>query len=139
MAMAGSYETAEFVAGSSRYAATRANVRDAAASASEGFDTGSHNAWLTTPLVTTPPRGKYNKPATANLVVGEQGTGIKWKEPETPLTKDGKAKPQKSGDRLWWALGAAAAGAGLGFLIGGPIGALIGGLLGALAGWFFAP
>lgn len=137
--MADTFTAAQSVDGSSRYAATRANVLDAAVSAGEGFDTGSHNAWLTTPLVTTPPRGKYNRPATADLVVGEQGTGIKWGEPETPLTKDGKAKSQESGKKLWWALGAAVAGAGLGFLIGGPIGAVIGGLLGALAGWFFAP
>ncbi len=138
LAMANTYDTAQSVAGSSRYAATRANVRDASASARDGFDAGSHNAFLSPPLVAVPPSGKHKKP-TANLVVGEQGSGIKWGEPKTPLTKDGKAKKQKSGKGLWWTLGGAAAGAGLGFLIAGPIGALIGGLLGALAGYFFGP
>jgi len=138
VAMAGTHDTVRSVADSSRFAATAANVQDASVFAGEGFDTGSHNAFLSTPLVTTPPEGKYKNP-TANLVVGEQGSGIKWGEPETPITKDGKAKPPKSGKRLWWTLGGAVAGAGLGFLIGGPIGAAIGGLLGAFAGWFFGP
>ena len=43
-----------------------------------------------------------------------------------------------SGKSLMYGLGGAAAGAGVGFLLGGPIGALIGGLLGAVGGFFLS-
>lgn len=43
-----------------------------------------------------------------------------------------------SGKGLMYGLGGAAAGAGIGWLVGGPIGALVGGLLGALGGFFLS-
>lgn len=43
-----------------------------------------------------------------------------------------------SGKGLMYGLGGAAAGAGIGFLLGGPIGALVGGLLGAVGGFFLS-
>lgn len=43
-----------------------------------------------------------------------------------------------SGKGLMYSLGGAAAGAGIGFLLGGPVGALIGGLLGAVGGFFLS-
>ena len=43
-----------------------------------------------------------------------------------------------SGKGLMYSLGGAAAGAGIGFLLGGPIGAVIGGLLGAVGGFFLS-
>ena len=43
-----------------------------------------------------------------------------------------------SGKGLMYGLGGAAAGAGIGFLLGGPIGAVIGGLLGAVGGFFLS-
>lgn len=57
--------------------------------------------------------------------------------------KDAKDKPGFfsnlfSGKGLMYGLGGAAAGAGIGFLLGGPIGAIIGGLLGAVGGFFLS-
>ena len=43
-----------------------------------------------------------------------------------------------SGKGVMYGLGGAAAGAGVGFLLGGPVGAVIGGLLGALGGFFLS-
>ena len=57
--------------------------------------------------------------------------------------KDAKDKPGFfsnlfSGKGLMYGLGGAAAGAGIGFLLGGPIGAIVGGLLGAVGGFFLS-
>ncbi len=57
--------------------------------------------------------------------------------------KDAKDKPGffsrlTSGKGLMYGLGNAAAGAGIGWLIGGPIGAIIGGLIGAIGGFFLS-
>lgn len=43
-----------------------------------------------------------------------------------------------SGKGLMYGLGGAAAGAGIGWLVGGPIGAVVGGLLGAIGGFFLS-
>jgi len=64
--------------------------------------------------------------------------------PELGADKEGsKDKPGFfsnlfSGKGFMYGLGGAAAGAGVGFLLGGPIGALFGGLLGALGGYFMS-
>lgn len=52
--------------------------------------------------------------------------------------KPGFFKNLLSGKGLMYGLGGAAAGAGIGFLLGGPVGALIGGLLGAVGGFFLS-
>ena len=67
------------------------------------------------------------------------GSPQRLSEPSNPLTPEGKAKPQGTGTKVWWALGGAALGALIGFLIGGPMGALIGAAAGAAAGWFLGP
>jgi len=56
---------------------------------------------------------------------------------------DGKDKPGffsrlTSGKGLMYGLGGAAAGAGIGFLLGGPVGAIVGGLIGAIGGFFLS-
>ena len=99
---------------------------------------GRHQTQLSTSLVSSPPEGTI-KNRLPLAVLGDSKKGAHAEEPPDPLDKDNKPKPQKSGKRLWWGLGGAAAGAGLGFLLGGPIGALIGGLLGGAAGFFFGP
>jgi len=43
-----------------------------------------------------------------------------------------------SGKGLMYGLGGAAAGAGIGWLVGGPIGAIVGGLIGAIGGFFLS-
>lgn len=43
-----------------------------------------------------------------------------------------------SGKGLLYGLGSAAAGAGIGWLVGGPIGAIVGGLIGAIGGFFLS-
>ena len=119
------------------YGAQAADDQEAYRAASSDFDGRKKGTFLSTPLVTKPPKGTLKRP-TADLVVGDPKKG-EIKEPPNPLTKDNKLKPQKSGKRLWWAGGGAALGAGVGFLVGGPIGALVGGILGAVAGFFFGP
>jgi len=52
--------------------------------------------------------------------------------------KPGFFKNLLSGKGLMYSLGGAAAGAGIGWLVGGPIGAIVGGLLGAIGGFFLS-
>lgn len=100
------------------------------------WDTASGSGAVSPPPVLAPVRSE--RAPTADLIVGTPGKR-EIREPKNPLTPDGKAKPQKSGQRIWWTLGGAAAGAGIGFLVGGPIGAAIGGLAGAILGFLFGP
>ncbi|OIO12465.1 MAG: hypothetical protein AUJ52_00090 [Elusimicrobia bacterium CG1_02_63_36] len=118
-----------------------ASQSDAGASkrrASDGWDSLRGEEYVSPPLVPEPAGGYLKKPS-ANLFVGNPGQDYVKSEPESPLTKDDKPKKQGSGAKLWWGLGGAALGAGLGFLLFGPIGALIGGLAAGAAGFYFAP
>ena len=66
--------------------------------------------------------------------------------PAPDLVADGKGAKDKpgffsklfSGKGLMYGLGVATAGAGIGFLVGGPVGAVIGGLIGAFGAFFLS-
>jgi len=141
-ASASTLELLRSVAQSGRDAGTADSSNAAKWGSGSGWDrtgsvkNGSDN-FVSPPLVPKPLGPSLKKP-TANLIVGTPGA-YQIKEPENPLTKEGKAKKQGSGKKLWWALGGAAVGAGIGFLLFGPIGALIGGLAAGAAGYFFGP
>ncbi len=59
---------------------------------------------------------------------------------DAPGAKDkpGFFKNLMSSKGLLYSLGTAAAGAGIGWLVGGPIGAIVGGLIGAIGGYFMS-
>jgi hypothetical protein len=87
--------------------------------------------------------------AKGGLVVTEARSARPIMSAEVPaptLGKDAEGSKDKpgffsklfSGKGLMYGLGGAAAGAGVGFLLGGPVGALIGGLLGAVGGFFLS-
>lgn len=75
---------------------------------------------------------------TADLVVGTPGKD-RISEPKSPLTAEGKPKEARSSGGIWWTLGGAAIGAGVGFLLGGPIGAAIGAVALGLLAFFLRP
>ena len=86
---------------------------------------------------------------TDNLITARAGAPTPTLTAEVPapdLHPDGPNAKKKPGffSKLWsskgllYGLGSAAAGAGIGWLVGGPVGALIGGLLGAVAGFFMS-
>lgn len=121
-----------------REAAASGSPQDAKQGSGAGFDSsGRYDDSLSPPPVTLPEAGTQKRPG-ATLIVGEPGKH-KIRDVENPLTKDGKAKEQSSGNGLWWTLGGAAVGGIAGFLLGGPIGAAIGAVVGGLLGWFFGP
>jgi hypothetical protein len=128
------------IAESGRRAGKSQSASDAKAKAGQGWDRAGDRSgdYISAPLVAEPPGGFLKKP-TANLIVGNPGQEYVKSEPDTPLTHDGKAKKQKSGNQLWWTLGGAVAGAGIGFLLFGPVGAVIGALAAGAAGYFFGP
>lgn len=123
------------MAGAHQNAAT-GNIDESKLKLGRGFDTrsrGDDGTVLSIPLVPIPEAG--TRPLSANLIVGRPGKK-RIREPKNPLTKDGKPKRQASGRWLWWTGGGMLAGAGIGFLLGGPIGAGIGAVLGGLLGFF---
>ena len=92
----------------------------------------SKDALTTGGLVVTPAREP--RPA----MVAEVPAPTLGKDEEGAKDKPGFLSNLFSGKGLMYGLGGAAAGAGIGFLLGGPIGALIGGLLGAVGGFFLS-
>jgi hypothetical protein len=131
---AGGHAEVTAVAQSGKHAATAGTLPDAHEFAGRGFDSSATRTVYSPPLVRIP-EGERQHPQ-ADLIVGRPGRFSLRGEPETPLTDKDTAKEQGSGKWLWWTLGGAAAGAGLGFLLGGPIGAGIGAVLGGLLGFF---
>lgn len=86
---------------------------------------------------------------TDGLVTAKSGDPVPTLVAEVPapdLNPDGPNAKDKPGffSNVWkskgllYGLGTAAAGAGIGWLVGGPAGALIGGLIGAVAGFFLS-
>lgn len=123
---------------SARDAASQSDSNASKWRSADGWDSLGAGDYVSPPLVPEPAGGYLKKPS-ANLFVGNPGQDYVKSEPETPLTKENKAKEQSSGNKLWWGLGGAAVGAGLGFLLFGPIGALIGGLVAGAAAFYFGP
>ncbi len=124
------------IAGAHQRAAT-GNLDESKFNSGAGFDTrGLGGAVLSTPVIPRPEKG--TRPRSPNLIVGEPGRK-RLREPPNPLTRDGEPKEQSSGKWLWWTAGGVLAGAGLGFLLGGPIGAAVGALAGGFLGFFFGP
>ncbi|MFH1723385.1 MAG: hypothetical protein ABII00_02065 [Elusimicrobiota bacterium] len=122
---------------SGELAARTANPASAKRGAGKGFDDPIPGQSYSLPLVHVP-EGAAVRERTANLHVGQQNGGkLRIGEPPSPIGKDGRLKAQGIPGRLWWTLGAAVTGAGVGFLVGGPVGALIGAALLGLAGFFF--
>ena len=87
--------------------------------------------------------------STGGLIVADARNARPTMSAEVPAPTLGDDKPGSkdkpgffskllSGKGLMYSLGGAAAGAGIGFLLGGPIGAVIGGLLGAVGGFFLS-
>ena len=115
-----------------------AQVDDAAASQTAGtlFDGTANGGAVSPPPVLVPVRSE--RQPSADLIVGTPGKDH-IKEPKSPLTADGKPKEVKSSGAVWWTLGGAAAGAGIGFLLGGPIGAAIGAVALGLLAFFLRP
>lgn len=134
---AGSLEALQGYSETGQQAAAAGDIYSARDLSSRGFDGGTPLvAASSPPLVPKPVKGSRLQPR-PDVIVGKEGTRIR--EPRNPFTRDGKPKDRRSGKWYWWGLGGAAAGAGIGFLVGGPAGALIGGILGALLGLFFGP
>lgn len=131
-------QTLGSVADASQRAASQGDPNAAKADSGRPFESGTAqgDGRVSPPPVLAPIISE--RPVSADLIVGTPGKR-QIREPKNPLTPDGKAKPQKSGQQLWWALGGAVAGAGIGFLLGGPIGAVIGGLLLGALGFIFGP
>lgn len=131
-------QTLGSVADASRQAASQGDPNAAKADSGRPFDSGMAKGEgpMSPPPVLAPIRSERG--VSADLIVGTPGKR-QIREPKNPLTPEGKAKPQKSGQQLWWALGGAVAGAGIGFLLGGPVGAAIGGLLFGVLGFIFGP
>ncbi|HAH07592.1 MAG TPA: hypothetical protein DCM05_13910 [Elusimicrobia bacterium] len=122
---------------SSEQGARTGDLNDAKTLAMAGFDgAGQSQNFVSPPPVPAPETG-LRKP-TGNLIIGDPSRAT-FTEPKNPLTKEGKAKPQKSGNGTWWTMGGALALGAAGFFLGGPIGAGIGALVGGLLGFFLGP
>ncbi|MBI5243313.1 MAG: hypothetical protein HY922_06435 [Elusimicrobia bacterium] len=123
------------------YAGERAerapDLQQASVLAAQGFDNAAQSQGFVSPPP-VPALESVQKRPTGNLIIGDPKRAT-LSEPRNPLTKDGKAKPQKSGKQVAWALGGALALGLAGFLIGGGIGALVGALVGAALGAFLGP
>jgi hypothetical protein len=134
---AASREDLASIRDSSLRASRSASLDDSAALSGGGFD-----SIRAAPLVESlPPAPGLQKSRlgypTADVIRGNSGRDV-ISEPKSLLGPDG-VKDERSGNRLWWALGGAVAlGAG-GFFLGGPIGAAAGAAAGALLGWLFGP
>lgn len=126
------------IASNLEQSAVSATPEEAAQRASEGFDWSSVGAVPVEVTAAPAPAepGAVLVPSRPDLFVG---TPQRLREPKSPLTADGEAKPQGTGTKLLWAGAGAAIGAGIGFLVGGLIGALIGAVVGGAVGWFLAP
>ncbi len=96
------------------------------------IDRASGEALQTGGLVVTDGRG-----ARPNMVAEVPAPSLTADKPGDK-DKPGFFKKLFSGKGLLYGLGGAAAGAGIGWLVGGPIGAVIGGLLGAVGGFFLS-
>lgn len=134
--MAG-FDRARAIAYSSEQGARTADLSQAKTLAMAGFDgAGQSQNFVSPPPVPVPESG-VRKP-TGNLIIGDPRRAT-FSEPKNPLNREGKAKPQKSGNGMWWGLGGALALGAAGFFLGGPVGAGIGALLGGLLGFFLGP
>lgn len=127
---------AQEAAGTARSAAGQPSPDAARQGAGASWDGTRGDGAVSPPPVLVP--AVSPRAPSADLIVGTPGKH-QIREPKNPLTEDGKPKEQKSGGAIWWGLGGAVVGAGVGFLVAGPIGAVIGGLGLALLAFFFKP
>ncbi|TBR21753.1 hypothetical protein EPO15_09450 [bacterium] len=135
-ALAQTMGQATTAAATSRAAAGQADADKASQTAGALFDGTAAGGAVSPPPVLVPV--KSERQPSADLIVGTPGKDH-IKEPKSPLTPDGKAKEAKSSGGVWWTLGGAVAGAGIGFLLGGPIGAAIGAVALGLLAFFLRP
>lgn len=139
-ALAQTMTQAATAAGTSRTAA--AAIDDGAAKKGAGafFDGSTAGAAVSEAVSPPPVLAPVSSPRdkSADLIIGTPGKD-KISEPKSPLTVDGKPKEAKSSGGVWWTVGGAVAGAGIGFLLGGPIGAAIGAVALGLLAFFLRP
>lgn len=134
-ALAQTMTQAATAAGVSRSAAADLDLDSAKRGAGALFDGGTGVASTAEAVSPPPVLAPVSSPRdkSADLIIGTPGKD-RISEPKSPLTVDGKPKEAPGSGALWWTLGGVAAGAGIGFLLGGPIGAGIGAVaLGLLA------
>lgn len=135
-ALAQTMTQAATAASTSRAAVAQADAATASQTSGSLFDGSANGGAVSPPPVLVPVRSE--RQPTSDLIVGTPGKDH-IKEPKSPLTAEGKPKEVKSSGGVWWTLGGAAAGAGIGFLLGGPIGAAIGAVALGLLAFFLRP
>ena len=136
-AWAQSMAQANSTAAGSRSASHNPDLDAAKRDAGRVFDGLAMDGAVSPPPVMVPVTSE--RPVSADLIVGTPGRDSIKDEPKNPLKADGTPKEARSSGGVWWTLGGAAAGAGIGFLVGGPIGAAIGALALGLLAFFLRP